>query len=82
VPAYRSGQNVFLFVYPPGKSGLTSTVAGEAGRFAADPRWNIVLRPDQAHLVGPPAGSLSRRSRTRVVPYRVFARALRQAEVR
>ena len=82
VATYRAGQNVFLFVYPPGKGGLTSTVGGEAGRFAADPRWNIVLRPEQAHLVGPAGGPPLRRSRTRIVPYRVFARALRQAEVR
>ncbi len=80
--AYGAGQNVFLFVYPPGKGGLTSTVGGDAGRFAADPRWNIVLRPEQSHLVGPAGGSPLRQSRTRVVPYRFFARALRQAEER
>ncbi len=79
---YRPGENVFLFVYPPGKGGLTSTVEGAAGRFAADPRWNIVLRPEQAHLIATPGGSRVHRPQRRIVPYRIFARALRQPGVR
>jgi hypothetical protein len=81
-PEYRPGQNVFLFVHRPGAGGLTSTVGGAAGRFAADPRWNIVLRPEQAALLPLPKASFDRRPVRRVVPYRVFARALRQPEAR
>jgi hypothetical protein len=39
---YRIGEHVLLFLYPPSKLGLTSCVAGEAGRFAID-IWGRVL---------------------------------------
>lgn len=34
---YRVGERVFLFLYPPSKLGLTSSVGGAFGRFAVDP---------------------------------------------
>jgi hypothetical protein len=39
---YRVGQRVLLFLYPPSKLGLTSSVAGPLGRFDVDP-WGRVL---------------------------------------
>ena len=39
---YRVGERVLLFLYPPSKLGLTSSVAGPLGRFDVDP-WGRVL---------------------------------------
>jgi len=39
---YRVGQRVLLFLYPPSKLGLTSSVAGPMGRFNVD-AWGRVL---------------------------------------
>jgi hypothetical protein len=40
---YRVGERVLLFLYPPSKLGLTSTVAGAIGRFTIDPRGHVLL---------------------------------------
>lgn len=40
--SYRVGERVLLFLYPPSKLGLTSSVAGPLGRFNVDP-WGRVL---------------------------------------
>ena len=40
---YRVGERVFLFLYPPSKLGLTSSVAGPIGRFNIDARGHIML---------------------------------------
>jgi len=45
---YRVGEHVLLFLYPPSKLGLTSSVAGPMGRFTLD-RWGRVLLSAQ-HL--------------------------------
>src|SRR5579859_2583464 len=39
---YRVGERVLLFLYPPSKLGLTSSVAGPLGRFNMD-SWGRVL---------------------------------------
>ena len=39
---YRVGERVLLFLYPPSKLGLTSSVAGPLGRFNVD-AWGRVL---------------------------------------
>jgi hypothetical protein len=38
---YRLGERLLLFLYSPGKLGLTSPVGGPWGRFAVDPSGNI-----------------------------------------
>jgi hypothetical protein len=40
---YRVGERVVLFLYPPSKLGLTSTVGGPLGRFGIDSLNRIVL---------------------------------------
>jgi len=40
---YRVGERVFLFLYPPSRLGLTSTVGGPMGRFEIDPWGRIPL---------------------------------------
>lgn len=40
---YRVGQRVLLFLYPPSKLGLTSSVAGPMGRFNVDERGRVLL---------------------------------------
>jgi hypothetical protein len=42
---YRVGERVLLFLYPPSKLGLTSSVGGALGRFAVDPRGRVLLTP-------------------------------------
>lgn len=39
---YRVGERALLFLYPPSKLGLTSSVGGPMGRFNVDP-WGRVL---------------------------------------
>src|SRR5438105_14132219 len=40
---YRVGERVVLFLYPPSKLGLTSSVGGPLGRFSIDSLNQIVL---------------------------------------
>jgi len=40
---YRSGERLLLFLYNPGKLGLTSLVGGAQGRIPVDARGNIIL---------------------------------------
>jgi hypothetical protein len=42
---YHVGERVFLFLYPPSRLGLTSTVGGPIGRFTIDARGRIPLMP-------------------------------------
>lgn len=42
---YHVGERVFLFLYPPSKLGLTSTVGGATGRFIVDLRGRVLLSP-------------------------------------
>jgi hypothetical protein len=42
---YHVGERVLLFLYPPSKLGLTSTVAGPIGRFTVDPLSHILFTP-------------------------------------
>ncbi|HUC29203.1 MAG TPA: hypothetical protein VMR80_06455 [Candidatus Acidoferrum sp.] len=40
---YRIGERVLLFLYPPGKLGLTSCVGGAMGRFTVDSGGRVLL---------------------------------------
>jgi hypothetical protein len=40
---YRVGERVLLFLYPPSKLGLTSSVGGTLGRFAVDPVGRVLF---------------------------------------
>lgn len=42
---YRVGEHVLLFLYPPSKLGLTSSVGGAMGRFSIDPWGSVLLSP-------------------------------------
>src|ERR1700728_96756 len=46
---YYVGERVFLFLYSPGKLGLTSPVAGGMGRFAMNSQGSVVMSPQ--HVV-------------------------------
>lgn len=69
---YRVGQHVLLFLYSPGRLGLTSPVAGAMGRFAIDAEDMIVINPQhrQAFSTDPILGGKA------AVSYADFARAL------
>jgi hypothetical protein len=72
---YRVGERVLLFLYAPGKLGLTSPVAGAMGRFAMDPHGQIVmnLQHVQTLAADPILGGKT------TVPYTDFALAVRRS---
>jgi hypothetical protein len=76
---YHLGQRSLLFLYAPSKLGLTSPVGGRFGRFQMDARDNIVLQPQQLHILTSTRRDVFQlRSRDQaVVSYRDFMRALR-----
>jgi hypothetical protein len=72
---YRVGESVLLFLYPPGKLGLTSPVAGPMGRFAMDSQGRILMNGQHsASLVADPI--LGGKT---VIPYADFALAVRRS---
>ncbi|MGB7864563.1 MAG: hypothetical protein WCF74_14320 [Candidatus Sulfotelmatobacter sp.] len=72
---YRIGERVFLFLYPPSKLGLTSSVAGAVGRFAIDPQGRIAMTSQNVSAVAadPVIGGRT------VVSYTDFIQAVRRA---
>jgi hypothetical protein len=71
---YRIGESVFLFLYSPSKLGLTSPVAGSAGRFAIS-KGKILLNPQHVQLL---EQDPILRGRT-IVPYGDFESAVRRS---
>jgi len=74
---YRVGERVLLFLYPPSKLGLTSSVGGDMGRFSVD-LWGRVLLSAQhfsAFRADPVLGGKSR------VTVSDFAMAIRRASL-
>ena len=72
---YRVGEHVLLFLYLPGKLGLTSPVAGAMGRFATDSQGRIVL---SARHVAALADDPILGGKT-VIPYADFIQAVRRS---
>lgn len=72
---YRIGERVLLFLYPPSKLGLTSSIGGPMGRFAVDPYGRVLLTAQQlaAFQKDPVLGGKSR------VRMSDFALAVRRA---
>lgn len=72
---YRIGERVLLFLYPPSKLGLTSTVGGELGRFPVDAWGRVLLSAQQlsAFREDPVLGGKSR------ARFSDFALAVRRA---
>jgi hypothetical protein len=59
---YRVGEHVLLFLYPPSKLGLTSSVSGPMGRFVVDPLGRVLFtaRHLSAFRADPVLGGKSR----------------------
>lgn len=72
---YRIGERVLLFLYSPGKLGLTSPVSGATGRFGMDSQGRIMIGAQQAAIL---AADPILRGKT-VVPYADFAQAVRHS---
>jgi len=72
---YRVGERVLLFLYPPSKLGLTSSVAGPMGRFSVDPLGRVLLSAQHlsAFRTDPVLGGKSR------VVFSDFALAVQRA---
>jgi len=49
----RPGQRVLLFLYPPGRLGLTSPVGGSLGQLALSGKGEIVVPPAHVSVVSP-----------------------------
>jgi hypothetical protein len=47
---YHKGEQVLLFLYPPGKAGLTSPVGGRGGRFQMDGAGRVLLKENGNQL--------------------------------
>ena len=75
---YRVGERVVLFLYPPSRLGLTSSVGGLQGRFAVDRDGKVVLPPGS--ITNPASATRPTNASTRV-PLRDFTRAIRQARI-
>jgi hypothetical protein len=77
---YRAGERVLLFLYPPSKLGLTSTVRGPQGRFRIGPDGQVVVDPARIGVpVGHPGIEKRLQGRTSVSP-RELVGLLRSAE--
>jgi hypothetical protein len=72
---YRVGERVLLFLYSPGKLGLTSPVAGAVGRFAMNSQGQIVMSAQHVAIL---AADPILGGRT-VIPYADFELAVRRA---
>jgi hypothetical protein len=72
---YQRGENVLLFLYPASKLGLTSTVAGAAGRFRMDKTWRVQLG-NKLPLFPP---IVFRHKQLKELTVRDFAAAIRRA---
>ncbi len=71
---YHVGDRVLLFLYTPGKLGLTSPVGGAMGRFPLDSQGKVVMSPAYIAIFAtdPMLGGKT------VVPYADFALAMRR----
>ncbi len=76
--SYRIGQRLLLFLYPPSKLGLTSTVGGWQGRFALDSQGEFIL--DEERLVANPIVRHSPHGNKFRFGIREFRGAIRRAE--
>jgi hypothetical protein len=72
---YVMGERVLLFLYSPGKLGLSSPVAGTMGRFAVDAQGRVVISPQHVAIFAadPILGGKT------IVPYADFAAAVRRS---
>lgn len=72
---YRVGERVLLFLYPTGKLGLTSPVAGGLGRFAMDSQDRIMMSAQDFRALAedPILGGKT------VVSYAEFVQAVRRS---
>lgn len=77
---YRPGQRIILFLYPPGRLGLTSAVGGPQGRFNLDRNGRIVLPPLQTNLPRPIAISPTRPLNPVTVNSRTVMQMMRKVE--
>jgi hypothetical protein len=71
---YRVGEQVFLFLHPPSRLGLTSPVAGRLGRLVMDPHGRILMRPETTSAFAPDV-TFEGKS---FVPYSEFEQALQR----
>lgn len=74
---YRVGERVLLFLYPPSKLGLTSSVGAGLGRFRLDPRGRVLLSAQ--HLIAFRTDPLLGGKTS--IPFSDFARAVQEAEL-
>ncbi len=76
---YRVGQRTMLFLFPPGKLGLTSPVGGELGKFRLDSYGNVLLNREQvAAVAANPVLAVPLQGRSRMT-WRELSNGIRRA---
>jgi len=76
---YRVGEHVLLFLFPPSKLGLTSSVGGAMGRFGVDTAGRVVIGPHIGTInIGTIKADRILAGKARV-NYEDFVRAIRRA---
>ena len=76
---YRVGERVMLYLFRPGKLGLTSPVGGALGRFRIDPYGHVLLnRGQMAAVAGDPVLSGRLQGKNRVT-WQEFSRGIHRA---
>jgi len=76
---YRVGERIMLFLFPPGKLGLTSPVGGELGKFRLDSYGHVLLNREQIAAVSAnPVPTVPARGRTRMT-WRELSNGIRLA---
>jgi hypothetical protein len=74
---YRVGERIMLFLFPPGKLGLTSPVGGELGKFRLDEYGHVLLnRVQVATVAATPALAVPGQSR---MTWRQLSNGVRRA---
>lgn len=76
---YRVGERIMLFLFPPGKLGLTSPVGGELGKFRLDSYGHVLLNREQVAAVSAnPVLAAPQQGRTRMT-WRELSNGIRRA---
>lgn len=76
---YRSGERLLLFLYSPGRLGLTSPVGGAQGRIPVDVRGNVILDSVRFAALAPGPVSPANMGGTHRMNSRALALAIRRA---
>ncbi|MGH9513724.1 MAG: hypothetical protein ACRD2U_16465 [Terriglobales bacterium] len=73
---YRVGERVTLFLFAPGKLGLTSPVGRQLGRFQLDPYGRVLLNREHISAISTDPALASRWQGKNQITWKEFSRAI------